>query len=215
VYWVAYGSGWAGVKMRVVVPDQRKVPLTAGLIRKNGAVTGCGILPRTTIGSEKTAWISLASASVAVSPTGPALTMRSVLAAKEGVASSRKKRSAATLFLMTPRSVRPGPPFRVSGFALCGARIVANVGRSFSAGIAKMIPQMDYHDIITVEPDKRGGQPCIRGLRITVFDVLSYLASGMTEEEILSDYPDLTHEDILASLSYAADRERKTVVSSR
>ena len=65
--------------------------------------------------------------------------------------------------------------------------------------------RMDYHEIITVEPDKRGGQPCIRGLRITVYDVLSYLASGMTEEEIISDYPDLTHEDILASLSYAAD----------
>lgn len=74
---------------------------------------------------------------------------------------------------------------------------------------------MDYHEIITVEPDKRGGQPCIRGLRITVYDVLSYLASGMTEEEILSDYPDLTHDDILTSLSYAADRERKTAVSYR
>jgi uncharacterized protein (DUF433 family) len=68
-------------------------------------------------------------------------------------------------------------------------------------------------EIITVEPDKRGGDPCIRGLRITVYDVLSYLASGMTEEEIISDYPDLTHEDILASLSYAADRERKTAIS--
>lgn len=72
---------------------------------------------------------------------------------------------------------------------------------------------MDYHDIITVEPDKRGGQPCIRGLRITVYDVLSYLASGMTEEEIISDYPDLTTEDIRAALAYAADRERKTVLS--
>src|SRR5882757_9719158 len=61
---------------------------------------------------------------------------------------------------------------------------------------------MDYQELITVEPDKRGGQPCIRGLRITVYDVLSYLASGMTEEEIISDYPDLTHEDILASLSF-------------
>jgi len=70
-----------------------------------------------------------------------------------------------------------------------------------------------YKEIITVEPGKRGGQPCIRGLRITVFDVLSYLASGMTEDEIISDFPDLTHEDILAALSYAADRERKTVVS--
>jgi uncharacterized protein (DUF433 family) len=72
---------------------------------------------------------------------------------------------------------------------------------------------MNYEDIITVEPGKRGGQPCIRGIRITVYDVLSYLASGMTEEEILSDFPDLTREDILACLAYAADRERKTKVS--
>jgi uncharacterized protein (DUF433 family) len=72
---------------------------------------------------------------------------------------------------------------------------------------------VSYGQIITVEPGKRGGQPCIRGLRITVCDVLSYLASGMTEKEILSDFPDLTHDDIVASLSYAADRERKTTVS--
>jgi uncharacterized protein (DUF433 family) len=72
---------------------------------------------------------------------------------------------------------------------------------------------MNYQDIITVEAGKRGGQPCIRGLRITVYDVLSYLASGMSEEEIISDFPDLTHEDVLAALSYAADRERKTLVS--
>ena len=72
---------------------------------------------------------------------------------------------------------------------------------------------MNYRDIITVEPEKRGGQPCIRGLRITVFDVLSYLASGMSEEEILSDFPDLTRDDILASLAYAADRERSTTVA--
>jgi uncharacterized protein (DUF433 family) len=72
---------------------------------------------------------------------------------------------------------------------------------------------MNYQDVITIEPGKRGGQPCIRGLRITVFDVLSYLASGMSEEEIISDFPDLTHDDIIAALSYAADRERKTVVS--
>ena len=72
---------------------------------------------------------------------------------------------------------------------------------------------MNYQEIITVEPGKRGGQPCIRGLRITVADVLSYLASGMSEDEIISDFPDLTHEDIRAALSYAADRERKTVIS--
>jgi len=67
--------------------------------------------------------------------------------------------------------------------------------------------------VITVEPDKRGGQPCIRGLRITVYDVLSYLASGMSEDEIISDYPDLTLEDIRACLAYAADRERRTATS--
>ncbi len=68
---------------------------------------------------------------------------------------------------------------------------------------------MNYQDYITIEPDKRGGKPCIRGLRITVYDVLDYLASDMTEEEILTDFPDLTHEDIRACLAFAADRERK------
>lgn len=68
---------------------------------------------------------------------------------------------------------------------------------------------MDYSKIITVEPDKRGGKPCIRGLRITVYDVLDYLASGMTEAEILADFPDLTAEDIRACLAFAADRERR------
>lgn len=68
---------------------------------------------------------------------------------------------------------------------------------------------MDYQHLITVEPGKRGGQPCIRGLRITVYDVLDYLASGMTIEEILRDFPDLTEEDIRACLAFAADRERK------
>ena len=67
---------------------------------------------------------------------------------------------------------------------------------------------MDYRDIITIEPGKRGGKPCIRGMRITVYDVLGYLASGLTVDEILSDFPYLTREDIQACLSYAADRER-------
>ncbi len=67
----------------------------------------------------------------------------------------------------------------------------------------------DYKDIITVELGKRGGKPCIRGLRITVYDVLSYLASGMTIEQILEDFPYLTKEDIYACLSYAADRESR------
>ncbi len=70
---------------------------------------------------------------------------------------------------------------------------------------------MDYSKIITVEPDKRGGKPCIRGLRITVYDILDYLASGMSEEEILHDFPDLTREDIRASLAFAADMGRRIV----
>lgn len=73
---------------------------------------------------------------------------------------------------------------------------------------------MEYRDIITVEPGKRGGKPCIRGMRITVYDVLDYLASGMTVEEILDDFPYLTEKDIRACLSYAADRERRTMVHS-
>lgn len=70
---------------------------------------------------------------------------------------------------------------------------------------------MDYRNYITIEPDKRSGKPCIRGMRITVQDVLEYLASGMTEEEILDDFPDLTREDIKACLAFAADRERKLI----
>jgi uncharacterized protein (DUF433 family) len=68
---------------------------------------------------------------------------------------------------------------------------------------------MDYRDRITVEPGKRGGKPCIRGMRITVYDVLEYLAAGMSEDQILGDFPDLTREDIRACLAFAADRERK------
>ena len=69
----------------------------------------------------------------------------------------------------------------------------------------------DYTDIITIEPGKRSGKPCIRGLRITVYDVLEYLASGMSEDDVLSDFPDLTREDIRACLAFAADRERQLV----
>ena len=66
---------------------------------------------------------------------------------------------------------------------------------------------IDYKNIITIESGKRGGKPCIMGMRITVYDVLSYLAAGMSIEEILHDFPDLTRDDILACLSFAADRE--------
>jgi uncharacterized protein (DUF433 family) len=67
----------------------------------------------------------------------------------------------------------------------------------------------DYQHIITIEPGKRGGRPCVRGMRIAVADVLGWLAAGMSHEEILSDYPELTEEDIRACLVYAADRERR------
>lgn len=70
---------------------------------------------------------------------------------------------------------------------------------------------MSYQDRITIDPAKRGGKPCIRGLRMTVYDVLEYLASGMSETAILKDFPDLTREDIRACLEFAADRERKLI----
>lgn len=70
---------------------------------------------------------------------------------------------------------------------------------------------MSYQDRITIEAGKQGGKPCIRGMRITVYDVLEYLASGMSEKEILKDFPDLTSDDIRACLQFAADRERKLV----
>lgn len=68
---------------------------------------------------------------------------------------------------------------------------------------------MEYRDRITIEPGKRSGKPCIRGLRITVSDVLEYLAAGMTEDEILAEFPDLERDDIRAALAFAADRERR------
>jgi uncharacterized protein (DUF433 family) len=71
---------------------------------------------------------------------------------------------------------------------------------------------MDYTGIITLEPGKRGGKPCVRGLRITVYEVLEQLASGMSHEEILKDFPYLTEQDILACLAFAADRERRVEI---
>lgn len=72
---------------------------------------------------------------------------------------------------------------------------------------------MDYSNIITIEPGKRSGKPCIRGMRITVYDILEYLAGGMSEDEILEDFSELTREDIKAVLAFAADRERKLFVA--
>lgn len=68
---------------------------------------------------------------------------------------------------------------------------------------------MGYRERITIDPDMRSGKPCIRGMRITVYDILGYLASGMSHEEILADFPDLEEEDIRASLAFAADIERR------
>ena len=68
---------------------------------------------------------------------------------------------------------------------------------------------MEYEEYITIDPNKRGGKPCVRGLRITVYEVLEYLASEMSEDEILADFPDLKREDLKACIAFAADRERK------
>jgi uncharacterized protein (DUF433 family) len=70
---------------------------------------------------------------------------------------------------------------------------------------------MDYRERFTIDPDMRGGKPCIRGMRVTVYDILSYLASGMSQEEILADFPYVEAEDIRASLAFAADFERRFV----
>jgi uncharacterized protein (DUF433 family) len=72
---------------------------------------------------------------------------------------------------------------------------------------------MDYQQIITIEPGKRGGRPCVRSLRIAVADVLGWLAIGMSHQQIIAEYPELTEEDIRACLAYAADRERRIVAA--
>lgn len=98
---------------------------------------------------------------------------------------------------------------------------VRPLNRGVTAGLGRILrghrageDSMDYRKIITVEPGKRGGKPCIRGLRITVYEILEYLASGMTQEQVLRDFPYLTAEDIQACLAYAADRERHSLASS-
>ncbi len=73
---------------------------------------------------------------------------------------------------------------------------------------------MDYNKIITIEPGKRGGKPCIRGMRMTVSDVLGYLAAGMSEDDILRDFPYLTRDDIRACLAFAADREKRIALAT-
>jgi uncharacterized protein (DUF433 family) len=73
---------------------------------------------------------------------------------------------------------------------------------------------MNYHSFITIEPGKRGGRPCVRKMRITVADVLGWLATGMTHQQIIADFPELTDEDIRACLAYAADRERRLLTAA-
>lgn len=73
---------------------------------------------------------------------------------------------------------------------------------------------MDYRKHITLDPNQRSGKPCIRGLRIAVADILDYLASGMSEADIVQDFPDLTVEDVRACIAFAADRERKLMTTS-
>jgi uncharacterized protein (DUF433 family) len=73
---------------------------------------------------------------------------------------------------------------------------------------------MNYQTIVTMEPGKRGGRPCVRHMRIAVSDVLGWLAVGMSHQEILSDYPELTEEDIRACLAFAADRERRVLTAA-
>ena len=81
-------------------------------------------------------------------------------------------------------------------------------------GHATKVRRMDYRHYITIEPDKRSGQPCIRGLRITVYDVLEYLAGGMTLEQIVTEFPELTLDDIRACLAFAADTGRRSKLSA-
>jgi uncharacterized protein (DUF433 family) len=100
-----------------------------------------------------------------------------------------------------------------------GARLKGLFGKSIFAKaltvrwMLNYSADVDYSKIITIEPGKRNGKPCIRGMRITVQDVLEYLAGGMTEDQILSDFPELTREDINACFAFAADRERKLFVA--
>ncbi len=101
-------------------------------------------------------------------------------------------------------------PWFPNGFVVVANVIVVSFQISeFFVFLLKNWAMTDYKKIITIEPGKRGGKPCIRGMRITVNDILGWLAAGMTIQNILSDFDELTAEDIYATLSYAADRENK------
>jgi uncharacterized protein (DUF433 family) len=93
--------------------------------------------------------------------------------------------------------------------------MISAITMTYSSSAAPgWISMTDYRARITIDPNKRGGKPCIRGLRFTVYDVLEYLASGMSMDDILADFPDLVRDDILAALAFAADRERKLAATS-
>ena len=77
----------------------------------------------------------------------------------------------------------------------------------------RFVQRMSYHKIITIEPGKRGGKPCIRGMRITVYDVLGWLSAGMSFDDIIDDFPELTETDIKACLEFAADRNHRLLAS--
>jgi uncharacterized protein (DUF433 family) len=94
----------------------------------------------------------------------------------------------------------------------CSPAILSLLNHSLSSyQKPKVLPFMNYRNIITIEPGKRGGKPCIRRMRITVYDVLGWLAAGMSHAEILDDFPELTEEDIRACLEFAADREHRLI----
>lgn len=94
-----------------------------------------------------------------------------------------------------------------------GGRVEAIAERAINVEISLLSVIMSYHDLITIEPDKRGGKPCIRRMRITVYDVLGWLAAGMSIAEIIDDFPELTEADIRACLEFTADREHRLVAA--
>jgi uncharacterized protein (DUF433 family) len=103
----------------------------------------------------------------------------------------------------------------VSGDTIEDVAARVSVRRASDNAIPRTLPMNDdWRSRITIEPGKRGGRPCVRGMRISVYDVLSYLAAGMTVAEVLDDFPYLTPEDVQACLAYAAERERSMLVTT-
>ena len=143
---------------------------------------------------------------------------------KGGLSASMSEGTAPRLHAQARRGYRKefeslGLPFRDHSWRRIASCISSARGPGFWHGYPQTClapapqtgysPSMDYSKIITIEPGKRSGKPCIRGLRITVADVLEYLASGMSESQILADFPELSVEDIRACLAFAAERERR------